>query len=308
MLLINLHELEINIPTTNFGEFSTLISGSPKIGKSEFCTKFDKPLILDFEEGTKGKVVYRIPIKKWIEVKNIVKQLTTDLTLKEKYQTVCFDTVNYAFGLLKKYAIDQYQQGTEKLIDTFNKIPYGGGWEILETEFKNVANSLKRAGYGIVFVAHVKDKVYNRDLEDEYTKTVPDLTDRERNIVSAMVDFLLTAGMEAKIVEDAVRDKNGNKVKGAVIENRRVLYLRTNNNVEAGFRWANVPEKINFDYDELQKVFQQAVQEEIETGKEKYGLSDKKVSDISKQKEKERIEEEKKIVEENLLEDIIKEI
>jgi len=306
--LINLHELELNIPTTNFGEFSTLIAGQPKIGKSEFCTKFDKPLILDFEEGTKGKVVYRIPIKKWIEVKQVVKQLTSDLTLKEKYQTVCFDTVNYTFSALKQYAMDTYQEGTDKVIDTFNKIPYGGGWEILENEFKTTVNNLKRAGYGVVFVAHIKDKTYNRDLEDEYTKIVPDLTDRERNIVSAMVDFLLTAGFETEIVEPAVKNKDGKIVKSAVINNKRILYLRTNNNVEAGFRWANVPEKIDFDYDELKKVFEAAVKEEIEMGKEKYGLSDKKVKDLAKQKEKERIEEEKKIVEENKLEDIIQEI
>lgn len=308
MYLINLHELELNIPTTNFGEFSTLIAGQPKIGKSEFCTKFDKPLILDFEEGTKGKVVYRIPVKKWTEVKQVVRQLTSDLSLKDKYQTVCFDTVNYAFGALKQYAMDTYQEGTDKVIDTFNKIPYGGGWEILENEFKTIVNNLKRAGYGVVFVAHIKDKTYNRDLEDEYTKTVPDLTDRERNIVSAMVDFLLTAGFEIEIVEPAVKNKEGKIIKSAVINNKRILYLRTNNNVEAGFRWANVPEKIDFDYDELKKVFEIAVREEIETGKEKYGLSDKKVKDLTKQKEKERIEEEQKIVEENKLEDVVQQI
>lgn len=314
-MAIDLETLEVNIPSINFGEYTTLLSGPPKSGKTEFCTEYDKSLILDFEQGSKGKVVYRVPIQKWIEVKQLVRQLITNEQLKLKYNTICFDTMNYAFPALKKYAINLYQQEhTDKDITSFNKIPYGGGWQILEEEIKDVINSLKRVGYGIVLVAHIKEKTFNRNTSGEYEKTVPDLSDRERNIISAMADFLLLAKFETEIIEPAVLD--GEKViKDAIVKTNRVLYLRTNENVEAGFRWKNVPEKIPFQIEALKKVFTNAVLEEIETGKKKYELTDEKTEKINEKFRKENelrqqqeFKEQRKQEEEHKLEEIKKEI
>lgn len=308
MAFFDLENLEVNIPSMNFGEYCTFLAACPKFGKTEFCTKFDKPLIFDFEKGSAGKVVYRVPISKWSDLKKYVKQLITNSKLKEKYKTICFDTINYALSSCKQYAIDDYQEKNPgKVIDTFNKIPYGGGWELLEKEFKPLINSLKEAGYGVVMVAHIKDKTVDKDLETERTQTVPDLSDKERNMISAMADFLLLGEKELSIIEPAQRD--GDKIiKEAVIKEERVLYLRSNRSVEAGFRWEGVPDKIPFSFEELQNVFKGAVQREIEKGKEKFGLTDKKALEIRENLEEIRKEEEKQIFEEDKLPNLIEEI
>jgi len=279
--VLDLTELEPNIPPLEFGVYCTSIAGPPGVGKSEFCTKYDKPFIFDFEEGTKGKVVFRVPVSRWIEVKKYIRQLVSKPELKNKFQTCAIDTVNYCLEACKQYIIDQYQADhPDKIIDTFNKIPYGGGKELLSKEFKGEINKLKRAGYGVILVSHIKDKVFDKETENEHTKTVPDLTDADRNMINAMADFSLLVDFETDIIEPAKKDSNGKVIKEAVVETKRVMYLRTNESAEAKFRWPNVPEKIDFDYDAFKQVFQEAVLQEIEQGKKKFGLSDEKIEEI----------------------------
>ena len=135
--ILNLMELEPNIPPTDFGVYTTSLAAPPKFGKSTWCTLYDKPLIYDFEEGTKGRVVYRVPVAKWTDVKKYNRQLAKEPKLKEKFNTICFDTVNYALEACKQYIMEQYQSNhPDKIIDTFNKIPYGGGHELLLKNLK----------------------------------------------------------------------------------------------------------------------------------------------------------------------------
>jgi hypothetical protein len=307
--VLDLMSLEVNIPSRDFGTYCTSLSAPPKYGKSEFCTKFDKPLIFDFEEGTKGKVVYRVQVTTWQEVKKYVKQLTKEPKLKEKYKTICFDTTNYALEACKQYVMAEYQANNpEKLIDTFNKIPYGGAHELLSKEFKATINSLKKAGYGIVLVSHVKDKTFDKDSEQEHTKTVPDLSDRERNLISAMADFLLLGEFELETLSSAEFDGKGKVIKEAIVKTNRVLYLRTNEEAEAGFRWEDVPERIPFDYDTLQEVFIKAVDNEIKTGKKKFGLSDEKAEEIRERLDEQKIQEEQEAFEYQDIEELKSEI
>lgn len=301
--MLDLNNLEVNIPSTEFGTYTTVLSAPPKFGKTGFCTQYPKPLILDFEEGSAGKVVYRVPCAKWTDVKKYCKQLTANPDLKNKFQTICIDTVNYALEACKQYIIDQYQaQHPDKIIDTFNKIPYGGGHELLSKEFKGAINSLKRAGYGVVLVSHIKDKIFDKESESEHTKTVPDLSDRERNMVSATADFLLLGDFELEVLEPAIKDNTGKVLKEAVVKNNRILYLRTSESAEAGFRWENVPEKIPFDYDIFKEIFDEAVMEEIEKGKVKYNLSEAKATEIRKDLDSQKKKNEQELFEETKIE------
>ena len=301
-MAVDLMTLEVNIPSRDFGAYTTFLSAPPKIGKSEFCTYFDKPLILDFEEGTAGKVVFRVQISKWSEVKNYVKQLTKNPDLKERFQTICIDTVNYALEACKQWCIETFMDNNPtKIITTFNEIPWGGGWEMLTKEFKTEINKLKRAGYGVILVSHIKDKSVDKDTESERMKTIPDLSDKERNMISAMADFLLLGENETEVLEPAIKD--GNKVvKEAVTKTNRILNLRTSESVEAGFRWKNCPDKIPFDFNALQKVFSIAVEKEIADGLEKFGLTEKRADEIRKNIDAEKIRDEEESFKEDLSE------
>lgn len=306
--VFDLLDLEVNIPSQEFGSYTTHLSAPPKFGKSEFCTQFPKPLIFDFEEGTAGKVVFRVPVTKWSQVRKYISQLIKNPALKGKYQTICFDTTNYALEACKQYVMDDYQsKNPDKVIDTFNKIPWGGGHELLSKEFKTQINSLKRAGYGVVFVSHVKDKTFDKDSEQEHTKTVPDLSDKERNMISAMADFLLLGEFELEVIEPAVKDGNNKVIREAVIKTNRVLYLRTNEEAEAGFRWEDCPEKIEFSYEKLNDVFDVAVAKEISKGKAKFGLSDDKADEIREKLDEIKEQEIEEVFAEKI-EDVVAEI
>ena len=316
MDVVNLKELEVNIPTDNFGEYCTSLSAPPKWGKTEWATKYDRPFILDFEEGAKGKVVLRASVSKWAEVKKYVRQLVREPELKNKIQTVIFDTVNYALEYCKQHVMNDYQsKNPDKIIDTFNKIPFGGGWELLIKEFKTEINKLKRAGYGVVLISHVKTKEFEKKSESAHYKTVPDLTDKERNLITAMADFMLLGEFETEVITPAKLNSDGKIVEEAVVKTNRVIHLRTNNNAEAGFRWEKCPEKIPADFYYFQKIFKEALLEEIEKGKRKYDLDDNKakeiresLDEIKKEEQEQIINEEKKKEEKLIIDEIVEEI
>jgi hypothetical protein len=59
MAFFDLEALELNIPSMDFGTYTTMLSAPPKYGKTEFCTKFERPLILDFEKSIEFLITSR---------------------------------------------------------------------------------------------------------------------------------------------------------------------------------------------------------------------------------------------------------
>lgn len=119
-MAIDLLSIQPSVISKDLREKYILLAGEPKIGKTEFCTQAPDALILAFEKGTNARPGAMVqPIEKWSEFKQVLRQLEK-AEVKEKFATICIDTVGIAYD-----ACDQFicqQNGVQKIGD----IPYGG--------------------------------------------------------------------------------------------------------------------------------------------------------------------------------------
>lgn len=108
-----------------------LLGGPPKIGKTEFCAQSDKALILGTEVGTNAQSGAMVqPIQKYADFKIVLRQLEKP-EAKERFKTICVDTIGILYDLCERYICQQ--NGVSKIGDC----PYGSGYAQLSKEFEN---------------------------------------------------------------------------------------------------------------------------------------------------------------------------
>ena len=122
MAKVDLLSLQKNVISRDLRGKYILLAGAPKIGKTEFCCESEDALILATEIGTNAQTnAYVQPIESWSDIINALRQLDNQM-VKEKFKTVCIDTVGIMFDLAEQFVC--VQNGVSKI----NDIPYGGRW------------------------------------------------------------------------------------------------------------------------------------------------------------------------------------
>ena len=216
-------------------DFLIFIYGRVKIGKSEFCSHISNSLFLETEPGLKFLKVKKMKIASWKDFCDIVKILEKKLIKTLNYKCIVVDTVDN----LSRFCMDFVC--TKKKIEHPSDQEWGKGWEALFNEWHRWIVRLSSLSVGVIFIGHhtEKEMIY-RNMK--ITRVVPALGNTFYRSINALVDFIFYVGNE--------RVKKNNKW----VE-RRFLYTRATENIEAGSRGGNLPAKIKFDFDIFKKNF-----------------------------------------------------
>lgn len=134
---------------------------------------------------------------------------------------------------------------------------------------------LERAGYGLVFIGHTKIKDIKEKNGDEYQQLTSNLNSDYDGIFANKADIVMTIVIEKEINESK-------HIEGI----ERYMYFRSDGFVDAGGRFTNVPDKIEYGADNYIKAFEQAVKGNI-VGK----ITDKEIE----KRKKTEVEERKKM-------------
>lgn len=218
-----------------------LLAGAPKIGKTEFCTMAPDALVLAFEVGTNarpGAMVQKIDT--WSTFKLVLRQLDRP-EAKEKYSTICIDTVGIAYDLCEKFICAQ--AGVQKIGD----IPYGGGYAQLSKEFDDALRKITMMGYGLIMTCHLKE---NADDDGKIIGYKPDLNNRCLKIVNGLVDII-------GVITQTWNEKG---------ESERWIQTRSTPTITAGSRYKYLAPKIRFGYQEFVDALGEAIDKEQELG------------------------------------------
>ena len=218
-----------------------LLAGAPKIGKTEFCTMAPDALVLAFEIGTNarpGAMVQKIDT--WSTFKLVLRQLEKP-EAKEKFSTVCIDTVAIAYDLCEQFICAQ--NGVQKIGD----IPYGGGYAALSKEFEHALRKITMLGYGLIMTCHLKESM---DNDGNILGYKPDLNNRCLKIVNGLVDII------GVIIQ--TRDEKG--------ESHRWIQTRSTPTITAGSRYKYLAPRIPFGYKEFLAALNEAIDMEQENG------------------------------------------
>jgi len=196
--------------------YSVAVYGPPKVGKTTIASKFPKNLLLGFEKGYAALPgVMALPINRWTELHQVIKQLNTD-EAKEKYETIIFDTADIAWMLCEAYIASKNEKSD------IAEIPYGQGYKQSEKEFDIQLRKIVQMGYGLVLISHAEDKVIKDEAGNEYQKIRPTLTTQARKVVLRLADIV----GYVHLVPAPTLDE----------EEQTILFLRGTTRFEAGLK------------------------------------------------------------------------
>lgn len=235
------------LPTTKtptkkeLADFTILLYGEPKIGKSTFASQFDKPLFLATEAGLNSLEAYQMPITSWEDFLEACGLIAGG---KHEYKTIVIDTVDN----LAKYCSDYILKKNNVLHES--DLDFGKGYTMEGNEFLRVITKLGLLPYGLFLISHSELKEI-KTRTSTITKAVPTLAKTFRKVVLGMADIILYAHTVQKTTKEGVA------------EEVRVLRTKAAETWEAGDRTGKLPEALVFSYE----AFQTAWSGNVEGGK-----------------------------------------
>lgn len=223
--------------------YITYIYGEPKTGKTTLATQAGNALLFAFERGYNALPgVYPVDVTSWGDTRALVRELKKK-EVKEKFQTVIFDTVDIAGTLCEKYICAQNS------VDKIGEIPYGQGWTMMKKEFEEVLRTITQLGYALFLISHEKDKVFKRKDGTEYNQTVPSCPTTFNEIAKNIADIYGFA--------EKYGDENGqSKV--------RLVLRSADNSIDCGCRFKYIEPVIDMSYSALVDAINTAIDKEAE--------------------------------------------
>lgn len=196
---------ERSTPSDRFADYTILLFGEKKIGKTDLTAQFDSTFHLMTEPGAKAQSIFQRPVNNWRDFMGYVKLLKKD----KKFKTVSVDTAD----LLYKYAFDYTSQ--KMGFDHPSEEAYGKGWSAIRDTFVKGVLDLLATGKGVIFISHAIEKEVKMRGGVTYDRIGPTLAGQARDVLEGMVDLWFYYGYDG----DA-----------------RVLTIRGNDHIGAGHR------------------------------------------------------------------------
>ena len=226
-------------PKASLNDFTILLYGEPKVGKTTFCNAGGQTLFIATEDGQGGLESYRVPVDNWETFLQVLEELKQG---GQPYDKVCIDTVDNLYKFCAEWACQKL--GVIHQSDA----AYGKGADTINSEFLRQLTRLSLMPYGLWMISHATEKEIKPRAGASYTMISPTLPAAARRIVLGMSDHILYAAREFETDEKT----------GAVIREQRVVHTQGSNYFEAGGR-ITLPETLPLDYAAFEKAFKAAL-------------------------------------------------
>lgn len=167
-----------SVPSNRLEDYSILIHGEKKIGKTTLANQFKNALFFGFEPGTKAIAVFRVNINGWWDFVKYRK-----LYVKSKYQTGVVDTVDIAYrqclaAVCEKLGIDHpADEG------------YGKGWDRVRSAFLKEMTIIQNCNRGAIFISHSEEKEIKDRRGNSYHKIVSSMSGQCASVLEGSVDI-----------------------------------------------------------------------------------------------------------------------
>jgi len=174
-------------PASDLRDYTWLIHGDKKIGKTSLCSHFDNALIAMFEPGGKGLSIYQTDlITDWSQLRAYVDLLESGYKAGTlTYRTFVIDPGNRAYDLCLDWVCRSV--GVKHPHDAND---FGKTWRMVSSEFQKIHERIAAIGMGFIVLAHDKViEVENRDNE-KLSRTVPVLTGSTEEFYAGVIDII----------------------------------------------------------------------------------------------------------------------
>lgn len=207
--------MEIVLPTKrseaskNLEDYSILMYGEEKIGKTSLCSMFQDAVFLMCEPGGKALNLYKVDIFSWEDFISCTRLLKQD----KKFKNIVVDTVDVLYPMMQRFV------GKREGFDDPADVGYGKGFRQLDLEFSKWMTYLLKLGKGVIFTSHATEKEYETREGKTVDKTVPTMPGGARKILEPMVDIwacyrYAKDGKREIVVQGSDRISAGSRAKG----------------------------------------------------------------------------------------------
>jgi hypothetical protein len=168
-----------SIPSDSLQDYSILLFGRKKIGKTSLAAQFEDALFLMCEPGGKALRIRQVQVRSWPELKRYV-----DLAIEDKEtRTIVVDTADFAYEYCMDYVCDKMAMGHP------SDEAYGKGWKAVRKEFTEVIGKILHSGKGVVFISHSRDDEFKTRHSESYHKTVSSMPGQAKDVLEGLVDI-----------------------------------------------------------------------------------------------------------------------
>ncbi len=155
-------------PPAEFGRYTILIYGQPKVGKTTLVSQFPGMYSFMFEPND-SYALYKDDILTWDDFLDLEAQF---LEGKHKYTACAIDTAQAAYELALRWACKRF--GFEH---PGGQDDFGQSWDKVRQTFVAPMLRLMQSKYGFVAIAHQKDKENNKKSGGtSFTTIMPDMS------------------------------------------------------------------------------------------------------------------------------------
>lgn len=177
-----------SVASDEMGDYTTLLYGIKKIGKTSMCQYFPDAFFIMMEPGAKALAVYQTCdeegkpriVKTWAEFKEWIKLLEKE----KKFKTIVVDTVDRLFKLCERHVCQKLA------ISHPSEAEWGKGWGAVRDEFDEWAiGRLLGMGKGVVFISHAKEAEIKTRVGDVYHKITSTMSNQAKEAVEGVVDL-----------------------------------------------------------------------------------------------------------------------
>lgn len=174
---------ELSEVSNNLWDYSILLFGEKKIGKTDLTAQAPRTFHLMFEPGGKAQRIFQRPVPTWKAFRGYLKNLKKDKGRTRRFDTVAVDTVDMMY--LRCFEHMCQKLGMEHPADE----AYGKGWAAIKDEFLKGISDLLSLDKGVILISHAMDKKMKMRGGEEYDKVMPTLANQGREIAEGMVDL-----------------------------------------------------------------------------------------------------------------------
>lgn len=191
------------IASTELADYSILILGDKKVGKTRLASFIPDVLMIPLEAASTGRPMYKAKPKNWKQLRKLAREL--EETSPDKFPAVCVDTVDVAWQYCADYVCDKL--GIEQLGTTYKgKRDFGYSHGICKQDFLKELLRIKNTGRTLVLIAHTKLRTITTLEGDEYQKIMPSFPPSCLDVIKPltemnfMLDYARYDGKKQRII------------------------------------------------------------------------------------------------------------
>lgn len=226
-------------PSRDPMQYSILIYGPTKVGKSTFASQADRAIFLATEPGLNALSVYKVDVDSWETLQSACAELAKQ---KHDFKTIVIDTIDNAYEMCLAYVCRGLKGKDGQPVSHPADLGYGKGWSAVNAEFKRVLTKLAMMPQGLILISHSKVQEVETKT-GKFDKICP--TTGAAKIVLGLMDMVLMVEVQTRKTD-----------KG--LDHKRIMHTKPTAEYDAGDRTGKLPAKLPLDYPEFVKAFTQA--------------------------------------------------